>query len=70
MEGAVGRVRPKMMTVCTIIAGLLPIMWSSEAGSRVMKRIVAPMIGGMVSSNSTYLIWKSWQLRRRKHEEE
>jgi Cu(I)/Ag(I) efflux system membrane protein CusA/SilA len=50
MEGAVERVRPKMMTVLTIILGLLPLLWSSGAGSTVMRRIAAPMIGGMVSS--------------------
>jgi Cu(I)/Ag(I) efflux system membrane protein CusA/SilA len=72
MEGAVERVRPKMMTVCAIIAGLLPIMWSDETGARVMKRIAAPMIGGMVSSTVltliiipiVYEIWRAWQLRR------
>ena len=72
MEGAVERVRPKMMTVTAIIAGLVPIMWSVEAGSRVMKRIAAPMIGGMVSSTVLtliiipilYEIWRSWQLKR------
>ncbi|MCW5590584.1 MAG: efflux RND transporter permease subunit, partial [Burkholderiales bacterium] len=50
MEGAVERVRPKMMTVVAIMAGLLPIMWSSGTGSEVMRRIAAPMVGGMVSS--------------------
>ena len=50
MEGAVERVRPKMMTVVAIMAGLLPIMWSTGTGSEVMRRIAAPMIGGMVSS--------------------
>ena len=50
MEGAVERVRPKMMTVVAIMAGLLPILWSSGAGSEVMRRIAAPMVGGMVSS--------------------
>jgi copper/silver efflux system protein len=50
MEGAVERVRPKMMTVVAIIAGLLPIMWSTGTGSEVMRRIAAPMIGGMASS--------------------
>ena len=50
MEGAVERVRPKMMTVTAIMAGLLPIMWSSGAGSEVMRRIAAPMVGGMISS--------------------
>lgn len=49
-EGAVLRVRPKMMTVVTIIAGLLPIMWGSGTGSEVMQRIAAPMIGGMVTA--------------------
>jgi Cu(I)/Ag(I) efflux system membrane protein CusA/SilA len=50
MEGAVERVGPKMMTVVAIMAGLLPIMWSSGTGSDVMSRIAAPMVGGMVSS--------------------
>lgn len=50
VDGAVGRVRPKMMTVAAVIAGLMPILWSSGAGSEVMKRIAAPMVGGMLSS--------------------
>ncbi len=50
MEGAVERVRPKMMTVVAIMAGLLPILWSSGTGSEVMRRIAAPMVGGMISS--------------------
>jgi len=50
MEGAVDRVRPKMMTVTAIMAGLLPIMWSHGTGSEVMQRIAVPMLGGMVSS--------------------
>ncbi|MDP1997691.1 MAG: CusA/CzcA family heavy metal efflux RND transporter, partial [Gallionella sp.] len=50
MEGAVDRVRPKMMTVVAIMAGLLPILWSTGTGSEVMRRIAAPMVGGMVSS--------------------
>jgi Cu(I)/Ag(I) efflux system membrane protein CusA/SilA len=50
MLGAVERVRPKMMTVVAIMAGLLPIMWSTGTGSEVMQRIAVPMIGGMVSS--------------------
>ena len=66
MEGAVERVRPKMMTVTAIMAGLLPIMWGSGAGESVMKRIAAPMIGGMVSSTvltllvipAIYSLWK------------
>jgi Cu(I)/Ag(I) efflux system membrane protein CusA/SilA len=49
MEGAVERVRPKMMTVVAITAGLLPILWSTGTGSEVMQRIAVPMIGGMVS---------------------
>ena len=50
MEGAVERVRPKMMTVVAIMAGLLPILWGTGTGSEVMSRIAAPMVGGMVSS--------------------
>jgi Cu(I)/Ag(I) efflux system membrane protein CusA/SilA len=49
-EGAVLRVRPKVMTVATIMAGLLPIMWGDGTGSEVMRRIAAPMIGGMVTA--------------------
>lgn len=49
-EGAVLRVRPKMMTVATIMAGLLPIMWGGGTGSEIMQRIAAPMVGGMVST--------------------
>ncbi len=56
MEGAVERVRPKMMTVVAIMAGLLPIMWSTGTGSEVMRRIAAPMVGGMVSSTLLTLI--------------
>ncbi len=56
MEGAVERVRPKMMTVTAIMAGLLPIMWSTGAGSEVMRRIAAPMVGGMISSTLLTLI--------------
>ncbi len=56
MHGAVERVRPKMMTVVAIMAGLLPIMWSSGAGSEVMQRIAVPMIGGMVSSTLLTLV--------------
>ncbi|HET7833304.1 MAG TPA: CusA/CzcA family heavy metal efflux RND transporter, partial [Gallionella sp.] len=56
MEGAVNRVRPKMMTVTAIMAGLLPIMWSSGTGSEVMRRIAAPMVGGMVSSTVLTLV--------------
>ena len=56
MIGAVERVRPKMMTVVAIMAGLLPIMWSTGTGSEVMQRIAVPMIGGMVSSTLLTLI--------------
>ena len=56
IEGAVERVRPKMMTVSAIIAGLLPIMWSTGTGSEVMRRIAAPMVGGMVSSTLLTLV--------------
>ena len=56
VHGAVERVRPKMMTVTAIMAGLLPIMWGTGTGSEVMRRIAAPMIGGMVSSTILTLI--------------
>jgi Cu(I)/Ag(I) efflux system membrane protein CusA/SilA len=56
MLGAVDRVRPKMMTVVAIMAGLVPILWSTGAGSEVMQRIAVPMIGGMVSSTILTLI--------------
>jgi Cu(I)/Ag(I) efflux system membrane protein CusA/SilA len=70
--GAVERVRPKMMTVTAIIAGLLPILWSHGTGADVMKRIAAPMVGGMVSSTiltlvvipAIYSLWKEWEVRR------
>jgi len=72
MVGAVDRVRPKMMTVIAIMAGLLPILWSTGAGSEVMQRIAVPMIGGMVSSTiltlvvipAVYGIVKGWSLPR------
>jgi Cu(I)/Ag(I) efflux system membrane protein CusA/SilA len=56
MTGAVERVRPKMMTVAAIMAGLLPIMWSHGTGAEVMQRIAVPMIGGMMSSTLLTLI--------------
>jgi len=56
MVGAVERVRSKMMTVVTIMAGLLPIMWSTGTGSEIMQRIAVPMIGGMISSTLLTLI--------------
>jgi copper/silver efflux system protein len=71
-EGAVQRIRPKIMTVCAIIFGLLPIMWSPvyQAGADVMKRIATPMIGGVITSAIlelliypvTYVIWRKRQL--------
>jgi Cu(I)/Ag(I) efflux system membrane protein CusA/SilA len=54
--GAVERVRPKMMTAAAIMAGLLPILWSTGTGSEVMQRIAVPMIGGMVSSTLLTLV--------------
>jgi copper/silver efflux system protein len=56
MHGAVLRVRPKMMTVVAIMAGLLPIMWSTGTGSEIMRRIAAPMVGGMVSATVLTLV--------------
>jgi Cu(I)/Ag(I) efflux system membrane protein CusA/SilA len=56
MEGAVERVRPKMMTVTAIMAGLLPILWSTGTGSEIMKRIAVPLVGGMLSSTLLTLI--------------
>ncbi len=72
MEGAVERVRPKMMTVTAIMAGLLPIMWGTGTGAEVMSRIAAPMVGGMISSTvltlavipAIYGLVKAWELRR------
>jgi Cu(I)/Ag(I) efflux system membrane protein CusA/SilA len=74
MTGAVDRVRPKMMTVAAIMAGLLPIMWTHGTGAEVMQRIAVPMIGGMVSSTlltlivipAIYAVVKGWSLRREK----
>ncbi len=68
LHGAVKRARPKMMTVCAAFMGLLPIMWSTSAGADVMKRIAAPMIGGLVTSFLLELlvypaIYKLWKLR-------
>jgi Cu(I)/Ag(I) efflux system membrane protein CusA/SilA len=73
MEGAVDRVRPKLMTVTTTIVGLLPILWGHGTGSQVMKRIAAPMVGGMVSSTlltllvipTIYYLWRSMALKGR-----
>jgi copper/silver efflux system protein len=67
-EGAVQRVRPKAMTVAVIVAGLLPIMWSEGAGSEVMQRIAAPMIGGMITAPllSMFVIPAAYLLMRRR----
>jgi Cu(I)/Ag(I) efflux system membrane protein CusA/SilA len=56
VEGAVERVRPKMMTVTAIVAGLLPLLWNTGTGSEVMQRIAVPMIGGMASSTVLTLV--------------
>jgi Cu(I)/Ag(I) efflux system membrane protein CusA/SilA len=71
VEGAVERVRPKIMTVTAIMAGLLPIMWGDGTGASVMKRIAAPLVGGMISSTvltlvvipAVYSLWKERALR-------
>jgi copper/silver efflux system protein len=73
MEGAVERLRPKMMTTLTIILGLLPIMWGTGTGASTMKRIAAPMVGGMISSTlltllvipAMYSLWREWGIRRK-----
>src|SRR5438067_717477 len=70
VQGAVKRIRPKMMTVATILVGLVPILWSQGTGADVMKRIAAPMVGGVVTSAllelivypALYLIWKGRSL--------
>ena len=76
MVGAVERVRPKMMTVVAIMAGLVPILWSTGAGSEIMQRIAVPMIGGMVSSTlltlivipAVYGVVKGYGLKRAREE--
>jgi Cu(I)/Ag(I) efflux system membrane protein CusA/SilA len=68
-DGAVKRIRPKMMTVMAILMGLLPIMWSHGAGADVMKRIATPMVGGVITSfvlelliyPVIYAVWKGWR---------
>ena len=72
LEGAVDRVRPKVMTVATTVLGLLPVMLGTETGTRVMKRIAAPMVGGLVSSTvltlvivpAVWFVWRKAQLTR------
>jgi len=76
IEGSVQRIRPKMMTVVAIMGGLFPIMWSHGTGADVMKRIAAPMIGGMLTSAiltllvipAIYSIWKGWELKAGKQD--
>ena len=71
-HGAVKRIRPKVMTICVIIAGLVPIMWSHGAGADVMKRIAAPMVGGVVTSGLMellvfpviYFMWRGHKLEK------
>ena len=72
LQGAVKRLRPKVMTVATMFAGLLPIMWSTGTGADVMKRIAAPMVGGIFTSfilelvvyPAVYAIWKwRWEVK-------
>ncbi|HSJ48422.1 MAG TPA: efflux RND transporter permease subunit, partial [Gammaproteobacteria bacterium] len=73
IEGAVQRLRPKLMTALTVIAGLLPIMFGTGTGSEVMRRIAAPMVGGMVTSTlltllvipAAYLLWQRARLGSR-----
>ncbi len=72
MYGAVKRIRPKIMTVAVILAGLIPIMFSYGSGSDVMKRIAAPMVGGVVTSTileliiypAIYVLWRGWEFRK------
>jgi Cu(I)/Ag(I) efflux system membrane protein CusA/SilA len=74
IEGAVLRVRPKLMTVATTVIGLLPVMAGNvfESGSQVMQRIAAPMVGGLISATvltlliipAFYMVWKSFGLKR------
>ncbi len=74
IEGAAERVRPKIMTVATTLIGLLPVMWGNATGSQVMKRIAAPMVGGLISSTiltliiipAVYFIWKQWEIKHEK----
>ena len=69
--GALERLRPVVMTVTTVIVGLMPILWSQGTGADVMKRIAAPMVGGMVSAilltlvviPAIYVLWRRWEMR-------
>jgi Cu(I)/Ag(I) efflux system membrane protein CusA/SilA len=72
MEGTVQRLRPKIMTVATMAAGLLPLLWADGAGAEIMKRVAVPMLGGLATSAILtlevlpvlYTIWRGRQLRR------
>jgi Cu(I)/Ag(I) efflux system membrane protein CusA/SilA len=72
LEGSAQRIRPIFMTVCAITGGLLPIMWGMGTGATVMKRIAAPMVGGMISATALslivipviYYLWKSREIKR------
>jgi len=72
MHGAVKRIRPKIMTVSVILAGLVPIMFSHGTGADVMKRIAAPMVGGVITSTileliiypAIYMIWKKREMEK------
>jgi Cu(I)/Ag(I) efflux system membrane protein CusA/SilA len=69
VEGAAQRVRPKLMTVMVLLIGLMPLMWSTGTGADVMKRIAAPMVGGIVTSLALELtvypaIFAIWKGRR------
>jgi Cu(I)/Ag(I) efflux system membrane protein CusA/SilA len=71
-EGTVRRLRPKIMTVSTMAASLLPLLWAEGAGAEIVKRVAAPMVGGLVTSTLLtlevlpviYTMWRSAQLRR------
>jgi len=72
MYGAVKRIRPKIMTVSVILAGLIPIMFSHGTGADVMKRIAAPMVGGVTTSTilelviypAIYMLWKGREFKK------
>ena len=71
-EGTIRRLRPKLMTICTMGAGLLPLLWAEGAGAEILRRIAAPMLGGLVTSAFLtlevlpvlYTLWRVSQLRR------
>jgi Cu(I)/Ag(I) efflux system membrane protein CusA/SilA len=78
LHGAVKRVRPKLMTISVILAGLIPVLWSHGTGADVMKRIAAPMVGGVITSTilelmvypAIYTIWKwRWEVGPKAHGE-